>query len=331
MSSRPVVVVIALFGLPASGKSTLARAAAEILPKASSASVVDIVELDAMLFQHQDPSAASSWQGPEQWFVARDKFYAAVSHLVDQHFVSDASLSESGVRVVLAVDNMPLKSMRSRVRSAALAGARVRSSSQQNCALAFASIGVSCPVEVALHRNAQRSGVARVPDSVIHLMAPRMEYSSFDTRTHFVIDGVQSESAALAEVIREKILAPLSVSEFPLIDLAAQQATGAAAAAASKHDSSKTLAHLVDLARRQANGHFMQSLKAAGTSAELLKRAASTVVEKKFVELDRRIIELVLSGADESDEKQLLEQAVAELGAVRDLELARLLPPSLPK
>lgn len=358
------LVVLAVYGLPGSSKSTLVREAAAKFAAEydSSALTVHIVELDAFL---EDPSSSSSsatslWQGPEQWLQAQEKFYAAIASLARACCASGGGGAEKPKKtsVIIAVDNMPLKSMRSRVRStvtSALVNLHLELSQNKNSSdesttstssppplsFAFATIGIQCDLAVARERNSKRSGMARVPDSIIELMHPRMEFGPCKGEEHFTVDASAppSSSSQFQTLISDKILKPLLqenkfASVVRIDGILLERGGGGGKSAVDEeefHRASRTLSHQLDLVRRQSNGSFMAALKKAGAQGEVMKNAAKSL-EKDFADIDRKVFERHLRSVAASDPSSFsvsssssssaLEQAASELGLLRDKALA---------
>lgn len=140
--------LLVLCGLPAAGKSTLARALVAAQGSTTLSPVVHC-ELDVLMGPDQDWSASA----PGLWSAMRARALESLEQCV--------SASPPGA-VVVVDDNMYYRSMRNRVCQLARAGRH-----------SFATIHVTCPGAVAMERNAARD--RPVPVAVLQRMAARIE------------------------------------------------------------------------------------------------------------------------------------------------------------
>ena len=141
--------LLALMGLPAAGKSTLATAL-----KAVDTHDVRVVRFDDDL----EASGALDQWAPGKWHEARSKSLRRV-----QGFVQNLPPSDSPY-IVVADDNNPLKSMRHALFKIA-----------RDHGWAYATVRLECSQQIAEARNAARSGAAKVPQDTTEQMATDLE------------------------------------------------------------------------------------------------------------------------------------------------------------
>ena len=99
------------------------------------------------------------------------------------------------------------------------------------------------------------------------------------------------------------------------------------------HKASRTLSHKFDLIRRQADSNLIQAILATAKKNDsdntnnVVKGISKLLSSKKFVEVDRKILdgvlkefsdEIVLRTDDDDLEKQMLDEALLRLQSVRD-------------
>lgn len=159
-------ILVLLFGLPASGKSALARA---IRSLASADTSVVIISYDEHLSLLKPPDQTFS---PAMWKRNRD----ACLDLSKSHLRSQLA---PGVcrRLVILDDNMQFYSMRKEAYNIA-----------REVRCAFVQVHISCPVDLCLERNMIRAAELQVMDSVIQKMhgafdAPRPEVHPWEANT----------------------------------------------------------------------------------------------------------------------------------------------------
>lgn len=211
-ATRAAVVVIVVFGLPGAGKSHLVKQIVSSsrgcrVDSAACCSQCSVLELDDLLLsaarlsdtallvareedQFENDERRTTGEGLfdlEAWRSARGALMERCHHAIHEALHPSTRQQESEdatIRMILVVDNFPLKS--SRVQLLPI----VRAFGGQ---VGLGTVHVETSLSTCLARNAKRSGRGVVPDSVIERMAARMECGA--TRRHdksiphLVVDG----------------------------------------------------------------------------------------------------------------------------------------------
>jgi adenylylsulfate kinase-like enzyme len=308
-------LLVAVYGLPGAGKSTMVRAAAQRLTAGGVA--VCVVELDDLLAARR-PAPDAPFD-PAAWLDARDQFIRDVARVA-----AEAPPDASVARVVVAVDNLPLRSMRKRLRAAAVAAARDLPTSSLGRHLAFVTVGCRCSVTIAVERNAaRREPGAAVPEQIIRLMGERIEFGGDAGEGCDVVldvDRAECAEAGAEELVRfvARSLDRARAGHSP--PLVRCDATSASDAEPCAPDAASTSsAHQLDVARRRANGAVIAAAKAAGCDGAALRGLARELEVRLGPDVDRRVLRSC--GGDAA-------LATLELGLMRDEIAARFVPRS---
>lgn len=150
------ILLVALCGLPGSGKSTLSRALAVEAERRLTERALDVRVLSFDAFE----DAGGGWS-PEAWHAGR----AAARSAVSSSLLSLVAAPADALSVLLVDDNAWYRSMR-RAHFCAARGANA--SPGPGCA--YVTLYLACPLPLALARNAQRPAGSRVPAGVVEAM-----------------------------------------------------------------------------------------------------------------------------------------------------------------
>jgi len=290
--------LLALMGLPAAGKSTLATAL-----KAVDTHDVRVVRFDDDL----EASGALDQWAPGKWHEARSKSLRRVQGFVQN--LPPATLPY----IVVADDNNPLKSMRHALFKIA-----------RDHGWAYATVRLECTQQIAEARNAARSGAAKVPQDTIEQMATDLEppdagrqgWERFAVTVRTARKGAFTVHAIAAPSIATSLAAQVRSDAVPEVLAAADRARregppilpedAAALAAREAEARDRTLAskkHALDLALRAC-------------VSDVASACAGHLAEKK----DRGTLGKALADA-RKDVLKVSEEATGGLDAPRCLEL----------
>ena len=164
-------LVIVLCGLPAAGKTTLAREIVRHYQGGGGSVRVEHICYDRIYQSHccgssSSPSSPSSSFDPRQWKQSREMALNTLSHLLQQ-----PRTSSSKDLIVVVDDNMHYRSMRFECYRVC----RRRATSSPSHSISFCVIHVSTPLSICLRRNAQRTGRQRVAEEVVRRMGENMQ------------------------------------------------------------------------------------------------------------------------------------------------------------
>ena len=197
------LIIIPVYGLPASGKSRIVTSVSKRLFDINTTNIA-VIELDDILLQHQQQSSSSSSFDITKWFQAREAFHEKIQSKVSKWIATTASPNAKKKNyIIFAVDNLPLKSMRNRIKSQTIKTIRDTLLSKMNTSTKpnendehqeakdaddekkkplssssfyFFPVGVTISKELALDRNAQR--VEKIPPQIIEQMSSRIEHET---------------------------------------------------------------------------------------------------------------------------------------------------------
>lgn len=181
--SLPVLVCL-VGGLPGCGKSTAVRHFKSAAGQQQQLQqTVETIEFDDIFL---DSSVTAEFDA-SVWHECYDAFIAKVRASIAAHLsvTNDAEPPSSdpaaaaGMRTIVVVDNFYYRSMRSRlwrlVRDVNTEERQKGGNNRSTPCVSIAHFFVNAPVDLCLERNAQRSGVERVPEAVIAGMAGKLE------------------------------------------------------------------------------------------------------------------------------------------------------------
>ena len=301
------VVVIAVYGLPGSGKSVLTAGAAEVLRRLGHA--VAIVELDAWLHDAVAARGADAAFDAELWHNSFNAFVAGVTQAASRLAEEDPSAS-SKCGVVFAVDNLYYRSMRWQVMRAVerVNDGEGDDSSDRRAAPAavvgFATLLIECDAGTCAARNAGREGVHRVPPRVIERMAMRLEAGPVKRQP----EGTHAALPARANSPDR----PLSLVVSDLTELLLAEVLPAAASfiprrppppAAATLPTEASLLHRCDLALRDMTRETVAAVRGRGVGSDACKRVATqlTTVKASALAEARRLAKAVATASEEED------------------------------
>ena len=224
-------VVVALVGLPAAGKSTIARG----LVGASASLHVEVVRFDDDLEATGALADASSFDAAK-WRASRASALGRVAALLEAPPRADGK-----ALVVVADDNAQYRSM----RHALFQSARDRG-------FAFATAYVACDLGECLARNARRAEAERVPEATLATMASQLEApdASKAPWERHSLRCASADPDAPAAVLALAAAARLAGAPPPLED----PAVAAERLRAAREATAASDAHSVDLRLRRAVG-----------------------------------------------------------------------------
>eukprot|EP00850_Spirogloea_muscicola_P010317 SM000060S19649 [mRNA] locus=s60:289331:292050:+ [translate_table: standard] len=282
MVPRAAACLAVLMGLPAAGKTTLARALAALAAASPDGVGTPATALKVAVIHFDDFRCGSGSGLLKDWREARHEALHQVELLL-QHQDAEAQL------LIIVDDTMELRSVRLRAYKLAR---RYISAGELTCAVtatvptdgaAFIVVYIAAPLAVSQARNESRPAQQRVPESVLAQMAARLEPpdGTMHASEHSaVIVNANGNPQDLSQQVWEELL----------------QRWGEPAPALTSHDDSTTqndhkiansALHLLDLRTRkllstslsalQARGDYRETLEAAqqlsGARRELLSKA----------------------------------------------------------
>lgn len=269
-----VPLVLNLCGLPGSGKTTIARAL--LVAVASEGLRGTAVCFDDFI----EPACALA--------VSRPRALETLKELLCSNSVHEGE--EGALTFIVVDDNGYYRSMRKEVWHA------VQGASSSSWA--FMQLYVCVPVELALQRNAQRTGAERVPDSVVLGMGTRLEpptQKGWDTA--LVVDESMSTAQTVQAVmdawLHAKVTTPSQPpppppaqpqqSELHSLDLALRREVGRLIKDAPSHQKASLGSKLNDVRKeilnRSSKPSEAEALQALGESCHRLLSAITTQTE----------------------------------------------------
>lgn len=270
-SARTLLLV--LCGLPAAGKSHLARLLQQSAAALDSAVKVEVVSFDAFL----PPSEPDAFD-VSAWHRSRKAAFQAVEVLLHEEVREN--------RVVVVDDNMQYKSMRKKC---------VQLAQQATLPTSVCVVYVHVDVDEAVRRNGQRGEEERVPEASIRRLAAQMEVPEADDGLglHVVrVDGGQWREEVPQELVlavREAWKRPVRVPEE--VDEEAVQR--------ERERLLLDAVHSLDLRLRKAVGQVMRACEDKQVHKELGKAASA----KK-----RELLKRFKAGGGEVDADSLVEE-----------------------
>jgi tRNA uridine 5-carbamoylmethylation protein Kti12 len=301
------VVVVLVYGLPGSGKTTLVRQLAKSLRAVGGA--VDVVELDASL---HDLVAAEGEFRPEHWHVAFDEFRRLIVEAVHRGMETPRA-PDSSPSLVIAVDNMQYRSLRQRILRD-VAGVNAASSSRAG----FATVCVGCPPSLCAARNMRRTGPHRVPDAVVHVMARQLEVGPVARQPECTSLVTINDSELVqsypefATTVDNAVQAGCAHVPLPFVE----SAEVTTAREASRAANLTSLKHQLDLTLRRHVGELMQGLKASDSTSTSSVGQALAHARKAILDSVPRTI------GEREDGVAVLEILVETAASVLDRALA---------
>lgn len=314
-------------GLPASGKSTLARAVIALTAKQGWRATV--VSYDEMIldeaFRIRSVDDHDLQQPLTEWKVHRQAMLHCIEHMLQNpqgmaplapscHINSDAwrlcvqslqltgtvenSKTEQSPMLILLDDNFYYPSMRYEVYQLA-----------RKYSLGFCQVYLHCPVEVCIDRNLKRP--QHLPTKVILDMARRMEPPSVG-RNSWEKNSITLDSTSnLSEEDMQRLLELLSCSlnnpPSPMKDDAEQKE-------ADRLRSASSVVHQADQACRRLVSEAMKSAKESKVPPECMRSLSAELNESK-TRLLHNLRKQVLQGfpntqGEDFDLEQMLRRAV---------------------
>ena len=247
-------------GIPGCGKTALCKAFCENVKKSGKYDVTHLV-FDGVL--HAKISASGGVFDPEMWHVSRKEFLSSVEKELNRMNEEKKDCVRS---VVLLDDNFPLSSMR-------LAVARIA----QRFKCAFAVVVVTQSLDVALERNKQRIGAARVDDAVLLRMNQSIEFP-WDGRHYWERNWIHIDGSIITDISEQaqkmfEWIESLSLEPVVLIDPTKVQIQH------QEDQSDASVKHQFDLWMRKVVSMIMESTEpsqraTAAKSVAAAKKAA---------------------------------------------------------
>jgi tRNA uridine 5-carbamoylmethylation protein Kti12 len=247
------VNVIVLFGLPASGKSTLAH---QMKHAFSQGGAFAAIELDNCLL----PAVGASFD-PALWRSARDDFHSRIRAVLMEMLKTYCRAHDvtSGTSVLVVVDNLHLPSMRKNIRREVLNCCRSKEP-LATVPVHYVEILVHAELSTCVARNALREPHLQVP---LEVMVKMNEHIQDQIRKH-----KRSPSFIILNPLidrRDDVEAVFQLAADESHAVIIHEPTDPSTA----HAASKSLPHLVDVALRRAVTKTVTEWKA--NSAEVSK------------------------------------------------------------
>jgi tRNA uridine 5-carbamoylmethylation protein Kti12 len=249
---KATVSIVLMVGLPGSAKSTLCKFIIDqFLSEWDQIAHLEYDQITRQILannQEERGPSSSHHDTLNAWKHSRNIALQQLNLIIEQVMTTvqkNASSSQEHHVVVLLDDNFHLRSMRKNIYKSVLQFAQSSHTYSDihrmghQLSLHFSTIFLEVPVDTCLQRNALRDGQSRVPESVIHHMASRIEGSSVIIRSdgrnnhvapfekHFMIlydEDIQllrSTDRAVHSSFREKLFTFLSCSKsLPGVDIA---------------------------------------------------------------------------------------------------------------
>jgi hypothetical protein len=324
-----MLLIFPIYGIPASGKTTIIRQVVEKLldqHKEKKISSVKVIELDELLEATDSPFEISTW------FDARQQFFKLIADEIEKRLCCE-NQNES-IQIIFAVDNLPLKSLRNRIRSIAtkiLSQKMTENENTEQQQVFFRSVFIQVDLETALTRNQNR--VSKVPSEIIESMITRIEIdrenndlvlennnnnnnnnqeqelkneNNINFVNHFISQLLNLNLLKESFSLNEKVLRKLQLENNNDDDNDSQD----------KKKTFETVGHKFDLLRRQANSWAIQQLigtkKNESSSSIDMKNFGKVLSEKAFLEVDRRILQEFSASNFDADEILSLLKNVRE-------------------
>jgi len=239
------VLLVALVGLPAAGKTSLSRRLCEAFDNSAT------LHVEAVHFDDFEASAVTF--DPQEWKDARTAALSAVTERLD------ALKAESNkCNVLLVDDNGYYRSMRKQLFHRAL-----------ETGAAFAQVYLRIDVESALRRNAARDAI--VPEQSLRRMAsllePPLPQASLSEKHCLQLESldIDLDSDALMETVRQFFTSALA---NPVEGWSGE---AEAAAEEARRANAESLLHQIDLASKKVFGDMMRAA-AEASDAKAVKR-----------------------------------------------------------
>ena len=296
-AAAPSGALLLFCGLPAAGKSTLARQLLadgpkqllqHLAPRGMRAVRVWHICFDAVLEALQSQRGIGEFD-PVLWHESRDLVLAAVRAFFAAEprrlelpcaVYSEAcgGECESCMHVLVLDDNMHYRSMR-----------RTYYHLARDAQIAVCTLGLPLPLELALTRNAQRPAAGRVAEATIRGMAEALQWPQPDRQ------GWERGWLQLAEPRPEQPqqpplpwqeLATALADSVPSGPTEADRAALAEASAASAAQTASSAAHQLDLRLRKTTSELMRRLAALpaaqqGALARVLSELKKQVLQRR--------------------------------------------------
>mmetsp|Transcript_20177 Transcript_20177/g.50211 ORF Transcript_20177/g.50211 Transcript_20177/m.50211 type:complete len:320 (+) Transcript_20177:102-1061(+) len=278
---HPQISVVLLAGLPASGKSTLARKLKKRFnpDDDSNNNQENIARLIHIEYDDLEDGLLSSPDSEEDdihgndddeietrrrdaWNQARQRAVEKMEEEIQN--IKDTPCTNN--RIILMDDNFHLRGMRKQIHRLLLTFKPIR----------FGILYLTTPLEVCLERNHKRSGIRKIPTNVIEKMTASLEPPRVAWEVASTMTIVDSDTSF--EEIVEFLIACPEIIDLPEVDLEQQ--------ASDRATTRKNEIHSLDKRLRTYVGKVAKFDKSLAKSANLARKTVLEDVKACRIELE---------------------------------------------